>query len=324
MSRRSPMKYLIAFVLVWAAASQAVAQGYPNRPVRIVVPYGTGGGSDILARQLAQKLGELWGQGVAVENRPGASGNLGTELVVKAPADGYTLVMQNTTITVNPALMSKMPFDVVKDLTPIVLVGFTPITIVAHPSAKLSSLRELTEAAKGSPGKFAYGSCGNGTPQNFAVEFYQVVAGVNLIHAPYKGCAPGLVDVLGGQVPLAVLSSNMVAPYIKNGRLKGLAVTSRAAYAPTAEVPTMEALGYKDFDFGNWYGLMGPAGMPQAIVDKIQADVLKVMAMPDVVANLSSAGVEKMPGTATQMAEQIRMDLARYARLAKQANIKVE
>ena len=318
------MKKIVLLLAILCLPVLVSAQGFPNRPVRIVVPYGTGGGSDILARQLALKLGEMWGQAVTVENRAGASGNLGTEVVVKSPADGYTLVMQNTTMTVNPAIMARMTFDVVKDLTPIVLVGYTPITIVAHPGARISSIKDLTDAAKANPGKLAYGSCGNGTPQNFAVELYQVVAGISLIHAPYKGCAPGLIDVVGGQVPLAVLSSNMVAPYLKSGRLKGLAITSREPYGPTPEVPTMEALGYKDFDFGNWYGLMGPAGMPRAVVEKIQADALKVMSLPDVVANMSSAGVEKFSGTAAQMAEQIKLDVARYARLAKQANIKPE
>lgn len=318
------MKKIVLLLAILCLPVLVSAQGFPNRPVRIVVPYGTGGGSDILARQLALKLGEMWGQAVTVENRAGASGNLGTEVVVKSPADGYTLVMQNTTMTVNPAIMARMTFDVVKDLTPIVLVGYTPITIVAHPGAGINSIKDLTDAAKANPGKLAYGSCGNGTPQNFAVELYQVVAGISLIHAPYKGCAPGLIDVVGGQVPLAVLSSNMVAPYLKSGRLKGLAITSREPYGPTPEVPTMEALGYKDFDFGNWYGLMGPAGMPRAVVEKIQADALKVMSLPDVVANMSSAGVEKFSGTAAQMAEQIKLDVARYARLAKQANIKPE
>jgi tripartite-type tricarboxylate transporter receptor subunit TctC len=319
------LPFLAALVLACVCVSvPAAAQNFPSRPVRVIVPYGTGGGSDILARLLAQKLGEAWGQGVSVENRAGASGNVGTEVVVKSPPDGYTLMMQNTTLAVNPAVMAKMPFDVQRDLTPIALVGFTPIMLVAHPSANVASLRELTDAAKSHPGKLAYGSCGNATPQNFAAEMYQVAAGVTLIHAPYRGCAPGLTDVLGGQVPLAVLSANMVAPYLKTGKLKGLAITSRERYRVTPEVPTMESLGFKDFDFANWYGLMGPAGMPKALVDRISADVLRVMAQPDVAASLSAAGVERLTGGPAELAAAIREDLARYAQLARRANIKVD
>ena len=318
------LKRRFAVALLCCVPGLLWAQAYPARAVRIVVPYATGGGSDILARQLAQKLSDLWGQGVTVENRAGASGNLGTEVVVKSAPDGYTLMMQNTTIAVNPSIMQKMPFDVQKDLTPIALVGFTPIMLVAHPGAKVASVKDLTDFAKSNPGKLAYGSCGNGTPQNFAAEMYQVLAGVTLIHAPYRGCAPGLVDVLGGQVPLAVLSANMVAPHLKTGRLKGLALTSREPYRLTPEVPTMESLGYRDFDFANWYGLMGPAGMPRALVEKIQADALKVMAMPDVVANMSSAGIERLSGSADQLGEMLKSDLTKYAKLAKQANIKSE
>jgi tripartite-type tricarboxylate transporter receptor subunit TctC len=323
----NPMKTLLpAFVAAVGVllGTPASAQPWPTKPVRIVVPYGTGGGSDVLARQLAQKLSVMWAQPVSVENRAGASGNLGTEIVVKSPPDGYTLMMQNTTIAVNPAIMVKMPFDVQRDLAPVVLVGFTPIMLVAHPSANVASIKELTEAAKASPGKLGYASCGNGTPQNFAAELYQASAGVSLIHAPYRGCAPGLTDVLGGQVPLAALSANMVVPHLKSGRLKGLALTSREKYRLTPEVPTMESLGFRDFDFANWYGIMGPAGLPKAVIERITTDVMAVMAMPDVAANMSTAGIEKLIGNAGEFAEVLRADLAKYAQVAKRANIKAE
>jgi tripartite-type tricarboxylate transporter receptor subunit TctC len=209
-------------------------------------------------------------------------------------------------------------------LAPVVLVGFTPIMLVAHPSANVASIKELTDAAKASPGKLGYASCGNGTPQNFAAELYQATAGVTLIHAPYRGCAPGLTDVLGGQVPLAALSANMVVPHLRNGRLKALALTSREKYRLTPEVPTMESLGFRDFDFANWYGIMGPAGLPKSVIDKITTDVMAVMAMPDVAANMSTAGIEKLIGNAGEFAEVIRADLAKYAQVAKRANIKAE
>ena len=212
-----------------ACCASALAQGYPAKPVRIVVPYATGGGSDILARQIAAGLQAAWGQGVVVENRAGASGNIGTVEVVRAPADGYTLVLQNSTMVTNLGVSGKLPFDVENDLTPILLLGVTPIALAAHPEAKIGNVKELVAAAKDK--SLSYGSCGSGTPQHFAMELLKQKTGIAAQHAGYKGCSPAMTDVLGNHVPLAIVSANLVAPHAKSGKLKVIGVTSASATA---------------------------------------------------------------------------------------------
>ncbi|MES2412159.1 MAG: tripartite tricarboxylate transporter substrate binding protein [Pseudomonadota bacterium] len=313
-----------ALMAVAAIGSSAFAQAYPSRAVKVIVPYGTGGGSDTLARQLGARLQTIWGQGVAVDNRAGASGNIGTEAVVKSPADGYTLLLQNSTMVVNPALGGKLNYDPEKDLTPIMLLGLTPITLVASEKSGIKSLKELVDYSKANPNTLNYGSCGVGTPQHFVMELVKQKSNVNATNVGYKGCAPALVDVLGGQVQLAILSSNLVAPHIKTGKLYGLGVSTSTRYGLTPQVPTFEEQGLKPLDFSIWYALMGPAKMPPEVVARIYADVQKVLAEPAVKENLSSAGVESLTGNAADLAKLIKADLARYAQLAKSANIKAE
>lgn len=305
-------------------ASPASAQAYPSRAIKIIVPYGTGGGSDILARQIGARLQTIWGQGVAVDNRAGASGNIGTEAVVRSPADGYTLLLQNSTMVVNPAVTGKLNYDPEKDLTPIMLLGLTPIALAAHQSTNIKSIKDLVEYSKANPTALNYGSCGVGTPQHFVMELVKQKAGVNATNIGYKGCAPALTDVVGGQVPLAILSANLVAPHIKTGKLYGVGVSTVARYQLMPQVPTFEEQGLKPLDFSIWYALMGPAKMPSDVVARIYADVQKVLAEPAVRENLSNAGVEPFAGTGGDLAKLITADLARYAQLAKSANIKAE
>ena len=305
-------------------AGSAAAQSYPNKSVRLVVPYGVGGASDVLARVLGAKLQAMWGQGVVVENRTGASGNIGTEMVVKSPPDGYTLVLQNVTMVINPGFLAKVPFDMYKDLTPVALLGATPKMLALHPGLKVASLKELTDYARANPGKLAYGSCGPGTPQHLAMELYLSQANVSMVHTPYKGCAPALSDVLGGQIPLAMLSANMIAPHLAGGRLRGLAVTSKKRYRLAPDVPAFDELGYKDFDLWTWYALMGPAGLPKDVADKLYADSLAAVNDPEVRAKLLAAGVEDLRGDGAALTAVMRADQAKYAKLAKHANIKAE
>jgi tripartite-type tricarboxylate transporter receptor subunit TctC len=325
------------FNLVFAAAALAVgggafmhsahaqsSDGYPSKPVRIIVPYGTGGGSDVLARQVAAQLQTVWGQGIAVENRAGASGNIGTEAVVRSPADGYTLLLQNSTMVVNPAIAGKLNYDPEKDLTPIMLLGLTPIALAAHPSANVKTLKELQDLVKAKPNSLSYGSCGLGTPQHFVMELVKQRANIDANHVSYKGCAPGLTDVLGGQIPLAILSANLIAPHAKSGKLVALGVSTGKRYATMPDTPSFEELGLKPLDFSIWYALMGPAKMPADVVAKIRADVTKIMANPEVQNRLSNAGVEALSGDGAALAQLIKLDLGRYAQLAKSANIKGE
>lgn len=312
-----------------AVASQFVlplasAESYPSRPVRIIVPYGTGGGSDVLARQISARLQAIWGQGVAVSNQAGASGNIGTEAVVKSPADGYTLLLQNSTMVVNPAVNGKLNYDPEKDLTPIMLLGLTPIALVAHQSSQIKSLKELVEYSRANPTALNYGSCGVGTPQHFVMELVKEKTGVKASNVGYKGCAPALTDVVGGQIQLAILSANLVAPHIKSGKLYGIGVSTATRYALLPQLPSFEEQGLKPLDFSIWYALMGPAKMPPEVVSRIHADVLKVLADPAVKESLSTAGVEPLSGNAADLARLIKSDLVRYAQLAKSANIKPE
>ena len=322
---KSKIVVCLAALLGWSAAvPHALAQSWPAKPVRIIVPYGTGGGSDILARQLAASLQPMWGQGVVVDNRAGASGNIGTEAVVHSPADGYTLLLQNSTMVVNPAVAGALSYDPAKDLTPIMLLGYTPIAVFAHPSANLKNLKELVAASKADPNALSYGSCGNGTPQHFVMELLKQKAGFTATHVPYKGCAPGLADVVGGHVPLAALSANLGAPYVKSGKLRAIGVSSSVRYELMPEVPTFEEQGLKPLDFSTWFALMGPAKLPADVVARVTADVQRVLADPQVLKNLSAAGVEPLKGSAADLVRLIQVDQARYMQLAKSANIKAE
>jgi tripartite-type tricarboxylate transporter receptor subunit TctC len=321
------LKFIFALALAGISLHQnAIAQveTYPSRPIRIIVPYGAGGGSDVLARQIGAQLQEVWKQGVAVENRAGASGNIGTEAVVRSPADGYTLLLQNSTMVVNPAIAGKLNYDPEKDLTPIMLLGITPIALAVHPSLNVKTLKELQELAKAKPNSLSYGSCGLGTPQHFVMELVKQRTNIDANHVSYKGCAPGLTDVLGGQIPLAMLSANLIAPHIKSGKLMALGMSTSKRYNLMPDTPSFEELGLKPLDFGNWYSLMGPAKMPPELVAKIRNEVSKILANADIQLKLSNAGVEVTMGDGNALAQLIKLDLARYAQLAKSANIKGE
>ena len=307
-----------------ATGVAAQADTYPSKSVRIVVPYATGGGSDILARQIGAGLQSIWGQGVVVDNKAGASGNIGSQEVVRAPADGYTLLLQNSTMVTNLGVMGKLPYDPEKDLTPIMLLGVTPIALAAHPSINVSNVKELIAAAKAKPDALSYGSCGIGTPQHFVMELVKQQTGIAAAHAGYKGCAPAVTDVIGGQIPLAIVSANLVAPYAKNGRLKVVGVSTSQRYGLLPDAATFEEQGLKPFDFSIWYALMGPKNLPPEVVKKIVADVSKVLGEPAVQTNLSNAGVEPYKGTGEDLAKLIKVDAKRYTDLAKSANIKAE
>ncbi|WP_234267058.1 Bug family tripartite tricarboxylate transporter substrate binding protein [Hydrogenophaga sp. NFH-34] len=306
------------------AGAQAQTGGYPNRAVRIVVPYATGGGSDILARQLGASLQQMWKQPVVVENKAGAAGNIGSREVVRSPADGYTLLLQNSTMVTNLGVNGKLPYDAEKDLTPILLLGVTPIGLAAHPSFNISDVKSLVAAAAQPGSSLSYGSCGIGTPQHFAMELLKLKAGVQALHIGYKGCAPAVADVLGGQIPLAIVSANLLTPHAQSGRLKVVGVSSAQRYEAMPQVPTFEEQGLKPFDFSIWYALMGPANLPPAVVDKVAADVRKVMADPAAKSNLSNAGVEPLVRDAAALAQLIREDSARYIELARTARIRPE
>ena len=321
---RSALKILGLVLACAGATCPALADTFPSKPVRIIVPYGTGGGSDTLARQLGISLQQIWGQGVSVDNRAGASGNIGSEAVVRSPADGYTLMLQNSTMVANMGLGVKLNYDPEKDLTPIMLLGITPIALVAHPGLNIKTLKQLQDYAKANPGKLSYGSCGIGTPMHFVMELVKQKTGLDAVHAGYKGCAPALTDVVGGQIPLASLSANLVAAYVKAGKLNVIGVANQKRYALMPEAATMEEQGIKPLDLSTWYALMGPANMPADVVAKITGDVRKVLADAAVQERLSNAGVETQLGSSSDLVKLIRSDKIRFEQLAKSANIKAE
>ncbi|WP_157900253.1 tripartite tricarboxylate transporter substrate-binding protein [Rhodoferax koreense] len=259
-----------------------------------------------------------------MDNRTGASGNIVTMEVVRARPDGYTLLLQNVSMATNDAAQGKLPYALTTDLTPLMLLSSTPHAIVAHPGAHISSIAELVDAAKAAPSQLTYASCGIGTPQHFAMKVLRQNMHIDMLHVGYKGCAPALVDVLGGQVPVAILSANLVPTYAQTGRLKALAVTTAKRYPQLPTTPSVAEQGGGNFDYDSWYALMAPGKLPTLLADKITADVLKVLDEPSVRSALAEFGIDISKGTAQELKTRIVEDSDRYLELARQNNIKAE
>lgn len=303
-------------------------QTYPERPVRIVVAFSAGGGGDILARLLAQKLSDSWGQRVFVENRPGASGIPGTAVVAEAAPDGYTLSLGfDGNFVINPLIYSKLPYDPSRDLTPVTKLVDTSIIFVAHPSLPANSIAELVELAKSKPGVLNYASPGTGSTPHLAGELLKVLTGISMVHIAYKGGGQAVTDVVGGQVPLFVVGLTTVQGYIKQGRLKPLAVTPLRRSSALPNVPTVAESGVaalSGFDVSTWWGIMAPTATPKPVVLKLQSQVARVLKMPDVRERLASLGFDPVGNTPEEFAAQMTADKAKWAKVVAQAGIKVE
>ncbi|MGZ8994002.1 MAG: tripartite tricarboxylate transporter substrate binding protein [Burkholderiaceae bacterium] len=313
---------LIACALCAASAS---AQQFPFKPVRIINPFAPGGATDIIARQMAQKLTEGWGQAVVVENRAGASGAIGVEMVAKSPPDGYTLLIATqTTHAANPALYPKLPYDAAKDFAPLTLAGSTPLALMVKPSLPVSSVKELIEFAKKNPAKLVYASGGNGTSQHLTAELLKSMSSTYMLHIPYRGAGPALTDLLGGQVDLMFDNLPTALPHIKAGKLRGLAVTtaSRSPLAP--ELPTMAESGLPGFELSTWFAFFAPAGTPRAIVDKISGDMRRVLMQPDMKERLAAIGVDVRASTPDELATFQRAELAKWGKIIKDSGAKVD
>ena len=282
----------VAGLLAPAGFSTAVAQNYPDRPVRMIVPFAPGGGTDIVSRLVAQRLADSIKQSVVVDNRAGGAGNIGAELVARANPDGYTLLVGSATIlAVNPVIF-KVAYNPSRDFAPITLLGSQPHLMVVHPSLPANSVREFVNLAKEKSLKLNYGSSGTGGPAHLGGELFKIVAGVDMLHIPYKGTGPAVIDLVGGQLQVGLLSLASSMPHVKSGRLKALAVTSpkRAIVAP--ELPTIAESGYPGFEVRSWYGLLAPAGTPKTIIDKLSSQIAAVLRQPEVIAKLASDGAE--------------------------------
>ena len=299
----------------------AVAQDYPSKPLRLIVPFPPGGVTDIVARAVAAKLAIELGQSVVVENRAGASGVIGAEAGARSPADGYTLVMGNiSTLAINPVTFAKLPYDPIASFDPISMVAIQPLIVAVHPSLPVKSLSELVQYAKSQPGKLNYGTAGSSI--HLAVEFFSTAAGIKMNHIPYKGSAPALTDLIGGQVQVLFDPFSSIYPFVASGKVKALAVTTdkRSATAPT--LPTVAESGYANFDVSSWQGIVVPAGTPKAVIQRLNRDLVKVFSLPDVKERFAQYSAVTAASTPEQFSSYIKEEIARWQKVAIDAGVK--
>lgn len=311
----------IALFLATIAAGSAPAQTYPNRPVRVIAPFTTGSAADSLARVLGQKLTDVWGQQMVIDNRIGANGMIGTEAVAKAPPDGYTILLNNISLAINPALYSKMPYNTLADFVPVSLTAAILLALVVHPSLPVHSVNELVAFARARPGQLNYASGGNGSAQHLPMEMLRVATAINLVHVPYKGLGPAFNDVLGGQVPVMFAGVSNVVPYMQSKRLRVIAVGSAKRTPALPEVPTVAEAGIPGFNFDAWTGYLAPSGTPKEIVAKLHADITRTLGARDVQEKLVALGFDLVGGNSDEFAALMRNDITRLAKLIKDSGI---
>jgi tripartite-type tricarboxylate transporter receptor subunit TctC len=306
-----------------AAVAQTPAQEYPAKPVRMIVGFAAGGGTDTTARPIAQKLSELFGQQVFVDNRPGAAGNIATDIAAKATPDGYTILMGTVAaLAINPSLYANLPFDPERDLAPVTQAVDSTNILSLHQSVPANSVKELIELAKSK--SLNYGSSGVGGTGHLAGELFNLMTGVKLVHVPYKGGAPAMVDLVAGRVELVFATAASAVPQIKAGKIKGIAVTTGRRSALMPELPTIAEAGLAGYDANNWYGLMVPANTPRAIIDRLNAETVKVLNMPEVKTFLFNQGLEAAPSTPEEFGAYIRSERAKWAKIVKASGAKAE
>ena len=324
MKIQQPVGPIAALVLL-ALASTADAQSWPSKPIRIISPYPPAGANDLLARIIAPKLSEQLGQPVVVENRAGATGNIGAELVAKAPADGYTLLMgQAGNLTINISLMAKIPFDPVRDFSPVTMVASTPNVLVVHPSLPVRTVKDLIALAKAKPGQINYATSGIGSPGHLAAELLNKSAGIRLVHIPYKGAAPALLDVVAGNAHLYFTSAVSAQPFIPSGRLRMVAVASAKRSPSLPEVPTVAEAGFPEFDVSSWWGVVAPASTPREVVMRLQTEIHRVIALPEIRTKLAEQGLDIASNTPEQFAAYIKSETAKWAKLIREVGVKPE
>ena len=311
-------------LLAVIAATGASAQGFPNRPIRLIVPFPPGGGTDITARATALKLGESWGQTVVVDNRPGANGTIGVDITAKSAPDGYTITMISSSHAVNVGLYSKLPYDLVRDLTPITQATSQPYVLVINPSVPARSVKELVAVAMAKPGTLNYGSSGTGGISHLAGALLGSLTGTSLVHVPYKGGNPAMIDVISGQIQMLFGTLLLNGPHIKAGRLRVLAVTTPQRWPGTPELPTMQEAGVPGFVITQWYGMLAPAKTPQPIVGKLSKEIARLLHQPDVNEKLTADGADAVGNTPEQFGAHIRSEIAKYSKLVKQLGLKAE
>jgi tripartite-type tricarboxylate transporter receptor subunit TctC len=320
-----PVAAAVAAGCLLLSAPLVIAQAYPNKPVRILVGFAPGGATDVTARIIALKLGEAWNQTVVVENRPGASGIIGAELVTKAAPDGYTLLVSPQTSTaVAATLYPKLPYDVLKDFSTLGVVGSTPQILVLHPSLPPKTFQEFVPFAKTNAKQLACGSGGLGSTPHLALELLNLSLGVKILHIPYKGENPALADVLGGQLPLMFSNLPVALPQVRGGKVRGIAITSLQRSDNAPDIPTIAESGIPGFDTATWNGLYGPAGLPKELVARIGGDVTKVLALPDTRERYKAQGIDRIPSSPEQHAAFLKADITKWAKVIKAADMRVD
>jgi tripartite-type tricarboxylate transporter receptor subunit TctC len=314
---KSGVALIFSALLVSVALNAAAAQQYPNRPIRFLVPFPPGGGNDIVGRVVAQKLAEGFDQTVVVDNRGGAGGTIGTDVVAKAPADGHTMLINNISLAVNATLIPRLPYDTLKDLAPVSIIGRQPNIVVVHPGVKAKSMKEFLDLARARPGQVNYGSGGVGTASHLATELLQLTTKTSMTHIPYKGLGPALIDLVGGRVEMIISTMASALPQLKSGKLRPLAVTTvkRSVFFP--EVPTMMEAGVPGYDFTTWYALVVPAGTPQPVIARINAELAKIAAAPAVREQFAAQGLETAHTGVAEARAYLRAEVEKWGKVIK-------
>jgi tripartite-type tricarboxylate transporter receptor subunit TctC len=316
----------VAGIIAAVGFAPALAQEFPSRPLRLLVPFAPGGNTDILARAVAPKMAEKWGRPVVVDNRPGGAGLVACETVARAAADGHTLLVASTgEVAVNPSLFRKLPYDVTRDFAPLTLATISPLLLVKHPSLAPRTVKELIEFAKARPRAVAYASVGVGSPQHLSGELFKALTGVDLVHVPYKGGAPATLALLGGQEAHAgFVGMGPILPHIKAGRLHALAISTAKRSAQLPQIPTLQEEGVKDFDTTIWFAFFAPAKTPKPIVQALNTEIVRVLTMPEVNQYLVSTGVEVAPGSPDDLARFVRSETDKYRRIIRASAIEAQ
>jgi tripartite-type tricarboxylate transporter receptor subunit TctC len=322
---RKNARHFLATVGLLFAASWVAAQSYPAKPIRIIVPFPAGGIADLFGRVIGQKFSEAWGQPVVVDNRPGAGGNIGAEIVAKSPPDGYTLVTGSIgTHAVNVSLFSKLPYDPIRDFAPVSLIMEAEGLLVVHPSVPARSVKDLIALARSRPGQLSYASAGHGTAAHLAGELFKSMAKVDMVHVPYKGNVPAITDLIAGQTSLLFATMPTVLPQVQAGRLRALAVTSSARSPAAPQLPTIAEAALPGYSVTNWIGIFAPAGTPREVVLKLNGEIVRTMQAPDIQKRLLNEGAKFTPWSPDQFASFVNAELAKWAKVVKEAGIRVD
>ncbi len=318
------LRFLIAATALWAGLALAQSGSYPNKPIKFIVPYPPGGGTDVIARIVQEPLSTNLGQQIIIDNRGGAGGSIGSEAAARSPADGYTVLFTLSSHTINPAIYPKLAFNTEKDFLPVVTIASLPQILVANPDFPAKNVKDVIDMAKAKPGTIAYASVGNGSPGHLAGAMMAGAANVKMTHIPYRGGGPAVTDVMGGQVPLLWVSIPAAANFVKAGKLKALAVSTTKRSAVFPDVPTMIESGFKDFEVDSWYAMFVPANTPKAAIDRLNAAANKVLASPEVKEKLLNQGAEAVGGSPEALGRVVKAELVKWDKVVKENGIKAE